>query len=54
MCTKNYFDHSYNCDSFLRMIDFMPYVIRLDFDGRECVKKEEILIVEKEFKGNKK
>lgn len=48
------FDHSYNCDSFLRMIDFMPYVIRLDFDGRECVKKEEILIVEKEFKGNKK
>lgn len=50
----NYFDHSYNCDSFLRMIDFMPYVIRLDFDGRECVKKEEILIVEKEFKGNKK
>ena len=50
----NYFDHSYNCDSFLRMIDFMPYIIRLDFDGRECVKKEEILIVEKEFKGNKK
>lgn len=50
----NYFDHSYSCDSFLRMIDFMPYVIRLDFDGRECVKKEEILIVEKEFKGNKK
>lgn len=48
----NYFDKSYNCDSFLRMIDYMPYIIRLDFIGRECVDKKEILIVEKEFKGN--
>lgn len=46
----NYFDHSYNCDSFLRMIDFMPYIIRLDFNGRECIGKKEILIVKKEFK----
>lgn len=49
----NYFDHSYNCDGFLRMIDFMPYIIRLDFNGRECIGKKEILIVEKEFKGKK-
>lgn len=48
----NYFDNSYNCDSFLRMIDYMPYIILLNFNGRECVEKEEILIVEKEFKGN--
>lgn len=46
----NYFDHSYNCDSFLRMIDFMPYIIRLDFNGRECIDKEEILIVKKIYK----
>lgn len=46
----NYFDHSYNCDSFLRMIDFMPYIIRLDFNGRECIDKEEILIVKKNYK----
>lgn len=43
----NYFDHSYNCDSFLRMIDFMPYVIRLDFDGRECVKKKKFLLLKR-------
>lgn len=48
----NYFDNDYNCESFLRMIDFMPYIIRLDFNGRECIGKEEILIVKKEFKGN--
>ena len=47
----NYFDNNYGCDDFLRMIDFMPYIIRLDFEGRECVGKEEILIVKKEYKG---
>lgn len=46
----NYFDSTYNCDSFFRMIDFMPYIIRLDFNGREYVRKEELLIVEKEYK----
>ena len=47
----NYFESEYNCDSFLRIIDFMPYIIRLDFEGRKCVGKEEILIVKKEYKG---
>ncbi|WP_238885068.1 histidine phosphatase family protein [Clostridium sp. YIM B02551] len=49
----NYFEPSYCCDDFLRMIDFMPYIIRLDFDGIKCVGKEELLIVKKEFKGKK-
>ncbi len=47
----NFFDNSYNADSFYRIINFMPYIIRLDFEGKTCVGKEEILIVEKEFKG---
>lgn len=46
----NYFDKSFGCDDFLRIIDFMPYIIRLDFKGREYVGKEEILIIEKIFK----
>lgn len=48
----NYYDHNYGCGNFLRMIDYMPYIIRMDFKARECVGKEELLIVEKEFKGN--
>lgn len=48
----NYFDSSYDCSSFLRIIDYMPYIIRLDFDGKTCINKEELLIVEKKFKGN--
>ena len=47
----HYYDNSFGVDDFLRIIDFMPYIIRLGFEGRELVEKEEILIVKKEFKG---
>lgn len=47
----HYYDNSFGADDFMRIIDFMPYIIRLGFEGRECVEKEEILIVKKEFKG---
>ena len=47
----HYYDNSFGVDDFLRIIDFMPYIIRLGFEGLDCVEKEEILIVEKEFKG---
>ncbi|MBQ3514588.1 MAG: histidine phosphatase family protein [Lachnospiraceae bacterium] len=47
----NYFNPTFLCDDFLRIIDFMPYIIRLDFNEKQCVGKEELLIVEKEYKG---
>ena len=50
----NYYNSNFNCDSFLRIIDYMPYVIRLDFEDLECIGIEEILIIEKVFNGNKK
>lgn len=49
----NYYDHSYCCNDFLRMIDFMPYIIRLDFNETNYIGKEEILIIQKEFISNK-
>lgn len=49
----NYFEPSYCCNDFLRIIDFMPYIIRIDFDGINCIRKEELLIIEKEFKVKK-
>jgi len=45
----NYFDHTFNIDSFFRIIDFMPYIIRLDFEGINCINKEEMLIIEKPY-----
>lgn len=50
----NYYDPSYGCNSFLRMIDYMPYIIKLTFHGVACIGKEEILIVEKTFTGKKR
>lgn len=47
----NYYYPTFNCNSFLRMIDYMPYIIRLDFIGIECIGSEELLIIEKKFIG---
>lgn len=46
----NYYNNSFGCDDFLRIIDYMPYIIRLDFDYKICVGQEELLIIEKKFK----
>lgn len=49
-----YFDESFNCEAFLRIIDWMPYIIELDFEGDKLVNKIEHLYVQKEFKGNER
>lgn len=46
----NFFDKSFGCDDFLRIIDRMPYVIELDFEGDKLVGKVEHCYVLKEFK----
>lgn len=49
-CILNYFDKDYNVDSFLRIIDFMPYIIKMEFEGFKPISMEEVLIVKKEYK----
>lgn len=46
----NFFDNSFGCEDFLRIIDWMPY-IKVDFEGDKLVGKQEHCYVEKEFKG---
>ena len=46
----NFYDKSFGCDDFLRIIDWMPYVIELDFEGDKLVGKVEYCYVVKEFK----
>ena len=48
----NYYDNSFGCEDFLRIIDWMPYVIELDFEGTQLLAKTEHVHIEKEFKGN--
>jgi len=53
MFQKRWADHDYHED-FLRIIDWMPYIIELDFEGNKLVDKHEHCYVEKEFKGNQR
>ena len=46
----NFYDKSIGCDDFLRIVDRMPYVIELDFEGDKLVGKVEHCYVLKEFK----
>lgn len=50
----NFYDNSFGCDDFLRIIDWMPYVIELDFEGNKLIGKHEHGHVEKEFKGSQR
>lgn len=43
----NFYDKTFQCGSFLRMIDFMPYVLKVDFDGLQCMGKHEVLVVKR-------
>ena len=46
----HYYDPSYNCDSFLRIINWMPFVVELDFNGTQFLSKTEHVHVEKIYK----
>lgn len=53
----NFYDNRFDCDDFLRISDWMPYIIELDFEcprySFELVGKQEHCHVEKEFKGKR-
>ena len=46
----NFYDNSFGCVDFLRIIDWIPYIIELDFEGDKLVGKQEHCHVEKDFK----
>lgn len=47
----NYYDPNFNADSFMRIIDFMPYIVKMEFDGKKRISFEEVFHIHKEFKG---
>ncbi len=50
----NYYNPDFGCTDFLRIIDWMPYVVEMDFDGQKLVGITEHAYVEKEFKGKER
>ncbi len=49
----NHYDSSFGFKQFMRIIDFMPYVICMKFDGSDYCGYEEMAYVEKEYHGKK-
>lgn len=50
----NFYDNGFGCEDFLRIIDWMPCIIELDFEEDKLIEKYEHCYVEKEFKGNQR
>lgn len=50
----NFYDKSFGCDEFLRIIDWMPFIIELDFQKNKMIGKYEHCYIQKEFKGNQR
>lgn len=46
----NFYDNSFGCEDFLRIIDWMPYIVELDYEGDKLVGKQEHCHVEKEWR----
>lgn len=42
-----YYDETYNCDSFLRIKNWMPYILEVDFQDEKIIHKKERVHVEK-------
>ena len=47
----NYYNSDFGCGDFLRIIDWMPYIIELDFEKNEFRGLQEHCYIEKEFQG---
>lgn len=50
----NFYDKSFSYDEFLRIIDWMPFIIELDFQENKMIGKYEHCYIQKEFKGNQR
>ena len=46
----NHYRPEFDCDDFLRIIDWMPYIVELTFDGERLLTFRELAHIEKPFK----
>jgi|GEM_PF-266041 len=45
----NYYDHTFGLDEFVRILHSLPYIVRLTFNGRECIGKAEVLKLDRGY-----
>ena len=49
----NFYHPEFGCRDYLRIIDWMPYIVELDFEGDKLLSVKEHRYIEKEFPGKK-
>ena len=45
----NYYRPAFGCEDFLRIVDWMPYIVRLTFDGQRLLTCEEIFHIDRPY-----
>ena len=46
----NHYDPDFGYIDVMKMIDYMPYIVKMEFDGpNNCLSKEDILIIERRY-----
>ena len=48
-CILNHYDRSFGLNDFLRIVNWMPYIVELTFDGESIIEKKELAHVEKAY-----
>ena len=46
----NYYEPTFNGDNFLEIIDFLPWVLKMEFDGTKFISRKTMFRIKKEFK----
>ncbi len=46
----NYYDSSFNGNSFMKIIDLMPYIVKMEFEGKTNISKDDVFSIWKEYK----
>lgn len=50
----NYYNSDFGCDDFLRIIDWMPYIVEMKFDNQKLISINELAHVSKPFDGEER
>jgi len=46
----NYYDNTFNCTEFLRIINYMPFIVKVELENNQCICVNEEYFLEKEYK----
>lgn len=46
----NYYEPTFNGDNFLEIIDFLPWILKMEFDGTKFISRQTVFRIKKEFK----